>query len=181
MFVLPAPANLDGLTATGTGPGLPARYYRSAAEAVKTEISFENTLHNDFRLSVLPNPANLEGVATLVASRSPLARLHCHATGTLKTVFSVDNALDNGCHFRYSPASWPYSIRRPDVNCSDRARNPSRDATVESHPSQKARPWSTRLLHGERRRRRHILPFDEQFSLGAAGARQRDLEGFERS
>jgi hypothetical protein len=36
------------------------------------------------------------------------------------------------------------------------------------------------LLHGERRRRRHILPFDEQFSLGAAGARQRDLEGFDR-
>ena len=36
------------------------------------------------------------------------------------------------------------------------------------------------LLHGERRRRRHILPFDEQFSLSAAGARQRDLEGFDR-
>src|SRR5580658_1773083 len=36
------------------------------------------------------------------------------------------------------------------------------------------------LLHGERRRRRHILPFDEQFSGGAAGARQRDLEGLDR-
>jgi hypothetical protein len=34
------------------------------------------------------------------------------------------------------------------------------------------------LLHGERRRGRHILPFDEQFSFGAACARQRDLEGF---
>ena len=41
-------------------------------------------------------------------------------------------------------------------------------------------PRGKPLLHGERRRRRHILPFDEQFSLGAAGARQRDLEGFDR-
>ena len=114
MFVLPAPANLDGLTAIVTGPGLSARYYRSAAETVKTEISLEKTQHNDFRLSVLPNPSNLEGFVAIGASRSLLVRLHGHTTGTLKTVFSFDNALDNGWHFRYSPACWPYSIRQPD-------------------------------------------------------------------
>ena len=36
------------------------------------------------------------------------------------------------------------------------------------------------LLHTKRSRRGHILPFDEQFSLGAAGVRQRDLECFDR-
>jgi len=164
MFVLPAPANLDGLTAIVTGPGLPARYYRSAAETVKTEISLEKTQDNDFRLSVLPNPSNLEGFVAIGASRSLLVRLHGHPTGTLKTVFSLDNALDDGWHFRYSPACWPYSIRQGTGNCPEGAggsgteRTPARDATVESHPSQRARRMGTR--------REQSLPFPTVATAG---------------
>ena len=164
MFVLSDPANFDGLTAIRTGPVLPVRYYRSAAETVETEIVLDNTQDSDFRLSVLSDPANLEGFATIGASCSLLARLHCRTTGTWKTVFSLDNALDDGWHFRYSPACWPYSIRQGTGNCPEGAggsgteRTPARDATVESHPSQRARRMGTR--------REQSLPFPTVATAG---------------
>jgi hypothetical protein len=50
-----------------------------------------------------------------------------------------------------------------------------REPSAACAASLRSTPRRKPLLHGERRGRRYILPFDEQFSLGAAGARQRDL------
>jgi len=63
-----------------------------------------------------------------------------------------------------------YSIRRDQLGRVHGSAPGSLPITPRGKP----------LLHGERRRRRHILPLDQQFSLGAARARQRDLEGFDR-
>jgi hypothetical protein len=143
MFVLSDPANFDGLTAIRTGPVLPVRYYRSAAETVETEIVLDNTQHSDFRLSVLSDPANLEGFATIGASCSLLARLHCRTTGTWKTVFSLDNALDDGWHFlKDRPVGLiAYANRAGGVRraLARTERSLARKASVESHPSQRAR------------------------------------------
>ena len=73
------------------------------------------------------------------------------------------------------------SFRLPDFH----DRSLSRGQKL-SRPAREERGCKSLTLRGkplldcERRRRHHILPFDEQFSLGAAGARQRDLEGFDR-
>ena len=75
--------------------------------------------------------------------------------------------------------AWRYKWQAVAVNVRQlgkRRGHPRRRAPGLSPSTPRGKP----LPHGERRRRRHILPFDEQFSLGAAGARQRDLQGFDR-
>jgi hypothetical protein len=79
----------------------------------------------------------------------------------------------------------------PETLCEPARRHwpnfPATSRKISSASSLSAASWKRALeefgrkplLHGEQRRRRHILPFDEQFSLAAAGARQRDLDGFD--
>jgi len=94
MFVLPTPANLEGLTAIGTSRRPPARRDRCAACTVKMKIPLDKAFDNDCRLPVLPDLANFDCLTTIGTSHRLLAGHDGCATGTSKTETALREALD---------------------------------------------------------------------------------------